>query len=69
MIVFETIVRLDGEEPLTGLHSTRQAAVINTIKHRSNPKVTGIEVHKTKITIKGKETLECVYSWSPDKSK
>lgn len=63
MIVFKTTVYLGEGDPITDRHSTKQSAVVSSLKHKNNPNVDSIYIHKTKITIKGEEVLEEVYKW------
>ena len=63
MIVFRTIIRFEGSKSQTDIHSTKQAAVVTSLKHKTNPNIISIEIHKTKITLKGEQTLEEVYHW------
>ena len=66
MTVFEMTIARINDRPMKEAHSTLQACVTHSLKHRKDPAVKSIEIEKQNITIRGIKRLGTVWRWTPE---
>ena len=66
MTVFEMTIDRINDRSIKEAHSTLQACISHSLKHKEDPAVKSIKIEKQKITIHGIKKLGTVWEWTPE---